>query len=315
MELVNVIAGIGWDPEIRGILTVLVGFTVLMGSTYLLVATNTGVRLGMLISLAGLFGFMAIITLFWWLVPPGIGPRGTSPSWEVKEVWVDDAVPPVTESAQSLPRDGDLPDPEAIVEENPELQGEFNHAPILSDIAGVAPELVPGPDELGGWRIISTANAGEAQAAADEYIAENGPFGEVTEYVKLNAFETGGKPKRTVECPDDGDLICRARHRITLALTPTHPPHYAVVQVQGVLTQEAVPGAAPPTPIADESQPVVSVIMVRDLGSVRQTPATYFVISFSLFVVFALMLHYREKTLNANLEAAEKAAAEAKVSS
>jgi hypothetical protein len=74
-----------------------------------------------------------------------------------------------------------------------------------------------------------------------------------------------------------------------------------VVQVQPVLAQEAVPGAAPPLPVADESQPVVSVVMVRDLGSVRQLPATYFVISLALFIVFALMLHYREKTLERNL--------------
>lgn len=306
VELINVIAGIGWEPEIRGILTVLVGFSVLMGSTYLLVATNTGARLGMLISLAGLFGFLCILTLFWWLVPPGIGPRGTGASWQPVEVYVEDAQPPQTDAAQELPPRDEMPDPEQIVADNPDIAGEFTRTPILSDIAGIDPDLVPGGDELGGWTVVSTANAGEAQATADEYLTtESGRFGSATEYVKLDAFETGGKPKRTVACPDDGDLLCRAWHRIKIALTPTHPAHYAIVQVQPVLTQEAVPGAAPPLPVVDESQPVISVVMVRDLGNVRQLPATYFVISLSLFVVFALMLHYREKTLQRNLAEAE----------
>jgi hypothetical protein len=302
VELINVIAGIGWEPEIRGILTVLVGFVVLMGSTYLLVATNTGARLGMLISLAGLFGFMVVLTLFWWLVPPGIGPRGNPASWQPVEVYVEDQQPPQTDEAAELPRRDELPDPEQIVADNAEqLEGEFARTPVLSDIAGVDPDLVPGGDELGGWTVVSTANAGEAQATADEFLVEQGLFESAADYVKLDAFETGGKPKRTVACPDDGDLLCRAWHRIKLALTPTHPPHFAVVQVQPVLAQEAVPGAAPPLPVADESQPVVSVVMVRDLGSVRQLPATYFVISLALFIVFALMLHYREKTLERNL--------------
>ena len=50
-ELVTTFAGIAWDPQIRGILTVLVGVGVLMGSVYLLLATNVAQRLGFLLSL------------------------------------------------------------------------------------------------------------------------------------------------------------------------------------------------------------------------------------------------------------------------
>ena len=93
MEMLNVLAGIAWDPQIRGILTVVLGFSILGGSVYLIVATNTGARLGLLISLAGLFGWMTILTLFWWLSPPGIGPAGDGPSWVPVEVYVDGQAP------------------------------------------------------------------------------------------------------------------------------------------------------------------------------------------------------------------------------
>ena len=56
MQTLHIIAGLGWDPAIRGILSVLTGVVVLMGSVWLLLATNTGARLGMLLSLAGLAG-------------------------------------------------------------------------------------------------------------------------------------------------------------------------------------------------------------------------------------------------------------------
>ena len=43
---------ISWDPTIRGYLVVATGVAVLCGSVYLLLATNTGVRLGFLIAAA-----------------------------------------------------------------------------------------------------------------------------------------------------------------------------------------------------------------------------------------------------------------------
>ncbi len=51
LAMTELFAGISWDPGIRGILTVAVGVAVLMGSVYLILATNTGARLGMLIAL------------------------------------------------------------------------------------------------------------------------------------------------------------------------------------------------------------------------------------------------------------------------
>lgn len=307
MQLLTILAGIAWDPTIRGILTVVLGFTILCGSTYLIVATNTGARLGMLISLAGLFGWLVVLTAYWWISPPGIGPRGTAPSWQPVEIYVEGGTPPQTESVQSLPQTTELPTADEILAQHPELAGEFVSAPILSDIAGVDPDAVPGKDELGGWTVMSTSSAGEAQAAADAVLIDTKFFAATGEYKKLNAFETGGKPKRTEEC-EDSDLVCRAVYRVRKSFMLTHPPRYAVVQVQAVVEQEQVPGSPPPTPIVDESKPVIYVVLVRDLGDVRLLPATYFVISLTLFIVFVLILHYRDKTLARNLEAAKTVA-------
>jgi hypothetical protein len=77
-----------WDPTIRGILVVLTGVGVLCGSIYLLLATNTGIRLGFLIAVAGLSGWMMIMGLVWWIY--GIGLVGELAAWEVREIVVSD---------------------------------------------------------------------------------------------------------------------------------------------------------------------------------------------------------------------------------
>jgi hypothetical protein len=69
-----------WQPFLRGIIVVLIGFTVLCGSVYLLLATNLGARLGMLVALAGLFGWIAFMATVWWAY--GIGLKGKDPTWK-----------------------------------------------------------------------------------------------------------------------------------------------------------------------------------------------------------------------------------------
>jgi hypothetical protein len=75
---------IGWSPEIRGIVVVLIGIGVLCGSIYLLLTTNLGSRLGFLVALAGLTGWLMMLGIFWWVY--GIGLKGKDPTWVAKEV-------------------------------------------------------------------------------------------------------------------------------------------------------------------------------------------------------------------------------------
>ena len=87
MSIGSVIAGFAWDPQIRGFLAVGVGVVVLMGSVYLLLATNVANRLGFLLAFTGLMGWMTIMGIVWWVF--GIGMRGEDPSWQIQEVSFD----------------------------------------------------------------------------------------------------------------------------------------------------------------------------------------------------------------------------------
>jgi hypothetical protein len=314
-ELATTFAGIAWDPHIRGALAVLVGIAVLCGSVYLILGTNLGARLGLLVALAGLAGWMVILTLIWWINPPGIGPKGESPAWEPVEVYVNGPEVPLTEVAGRLPHPDEFPTPDEILASNPDLATDFPNGFVLSDLQGTHPDLVEqylANLELNGWSLVSTSSAGEAQAAADVALAESNLFSDTTAYKKLNTFDYGGKPSRLDDCPDaEGgsflptDPLCRVTHWLKNTFTLRHPPHYQIVQVQQVIPQEARAGEPPPIPQVDPDTPVISVVLVRDLGYVRLIPFFYFLISLSLFTFFVLVLHYRDKTLMRNREAAD----------
>lgn len=348
-----VFAGLSWNPAISGILTVTVAVAILMGSVYLIVATNTGARLGLMISLAGFFGWMTIMTLFWWIQPPGIGPRGQDPSWHPLEIYVHEKGgtqgPALTEVLNKLPDPSLIPSPVQVIEEHPELKAQLVAKPentTLSDIASIkvgdsdfiganilkqyygldttTATTVGGDRKLDGWKIVTTSQAGEASATADAAIvaAKLPGIADTTAYKKLNAYETGGDQTRAEACPEgegdsSGNLVppdtmCRAWYRIKKTAWLWHPPRYQVIQLQPVIHQETLPGEAPPIPKVDPDKPVISVVMIRDQGNVRAKPAYFFAISFSLFIVFVLMLHYRDKTLQANLAEAKALEAAAK---
>ena len=62
----NALLAINWEPEIRGILIVIISVGVLCGSVYLILGTNMGARLGFLVALAGLAGWMFLMGAIWW---------------------------------------------------------------------------------------------------------------------------------------------------------------------------------------------------------------------------------------------------------
>ena len=310
MQTVQIIAGIAFDPGIRGVLVVLVGVVVLMGSVYLILSTNLGSRLGFLVALSGLFGWLTILTFVWWLTPPAIGPRGNIPTWKPVEIYVNGA----NDSAKvdvlnNLVDPASLATADEIIAQNPDLVNEFPNGFTLSDLQTNNPAIVSeyiDVEALNGWALVGAANAGEAQAAADLELVASGVFKTSSEYKKLNVWNYGGKPTLKDDCPDGG-MICRVQHRITSAFQIKNPKHYTVVQVQKVIPQTPIPGQAPPLPKVDPSQPVISVVLIRDIGNERVIPFLYFVISVSLFILSAWALHNRDKTLMKNKAMAEAA--------
>jgi hypothetical protein len=78
------LANFEWNIFLRGILFPAIMFIILCGSSYLLMATNMGNRLGFLVAAAGLAGWMFLMSIVWMLY--GIGLRGKDPSWKVADV-------------------------------------------------------------------------------------------------------------------------------------------------------------------------------------------------------------------------------------
>ena len=104
MSTVHVLAGIAWDPQIRGFLAVLVGVVVLLGSIYLLLLTNLGARLGFLLASAAFWGWLFLMGTIWWIYG-NVGMLGEAPHWEVKEI----LYPGVEQSGIEEVRDLDSP--------------------------------------------------------------------------------------------------------------------------------------------------------------------------------------------------------------
>ena len=78
------VAALQWDPHIRGALIVLTAFLILPGSVYLLLATNMGARLGFLLAVTGLTGWLFLMGIIWTVY--GIGLKGRAPEWVTKEL-------------------------------------------------------------------------------------------------------------------------------------------------------------------------------------------------------------------------------------
>jgi hypothetical protein len=74
---------------------------------------------------------------------------------------------------------------------------------------------------------------------------------------------------------------------------------------QRVIEQEPQPGEAPPTPEVNPDEPVISVVMLRDIGD-RRFPAAMITLGSTLiFALLCWVLHQRERILEANLAHAE----------
>lgn len=294
----SVLAGIAFDPHIRGVLVVLVSVVVLIGGIWLILSTNVGSRLGFLVVVTGLFGWMAVMGGIW--TAYGIGLVGERPEWTVTEVNVGDLEEAQLEEAQGAPQNDDLPDVGALLEANPEVAEAFDEGATvrLGDVADVDPELVA---EVNDWSIIGAAELGEPQTAAEAALIDGdaAQFESSAEYVVLRGFETGGKPER-----ESDSVVDRISNKITGTLQITHPTHYAILQVQASEPTEVPEGSAPLPPTADADEPVVSVIMVRNLGNLRLPTFILTVVFAALFAFCAYLLHERDRVVMADQAAA-----------
>ena len=240
--LLNTLAGIAWDPQIRGFLAVPVGVMVLLGSVYLLLATNIGARLGFLLAAPAVFGWLTIMGAVWWnygtigmlgKAPTGRSSRSSTPGPR-PPVWrrLDPSTPPGFRRRGAQRHGG------GGVRQDPSRPGEGPRR--LADPARVQPRLRRG--EGGCRRVLRRPSRHHARArTADDYLA-------------TYSFERGGKER----LPDNPSRIDRLYKKFkTTFIQLKHPPRYAIIQVHPVIKQDPVPGQAPPLPEADPDKPVV----------------------------------------------------------
>ena len=266
----HLLAALTWDPQIRGALIVITAFLILPGSVYLLLATNTGAKVGFLLAAAGLTGWMA--TMGWIWVVYGIGLKGDPPTWKPQEIVVGDiAEKGTTSEAAAFPKGwSELKTGDAI----------------LGDASAAADKaLVP-------------ADAAAEGAAEEPPVAP--VFDDATEYVHVGGYAKGGEnfwiPGGGLKSKTEkGNFGTNPLNKIYVRLKrgPFHSPHFAVIQVQPVKDKTAVKLEP------DTTKPVYSVVMVRDQGFLRQPSLKIAIAMTIIFSIIANALHRRDKEIMA----------------
>lgn len=264
--MLSTLLSVSWEPEIRGYIVVLIGVVALMGSTYLLLGTNLGARLGFMVVVAGLSGWMMSMAMIWAVY--GIGLKGPEPSWKPGQ--------PIT-----IVRDGARLAEAEVLKVAPKIAGQD---PVT------AADTVSSQMVAEGWVVLEEADPrrGQAVASADEIIQVEAKEFAAGEYLAVNVYDKGGE-----RYPKIGDSLD--------FLAFFHKPHYAVVEIAPLVPQRAEPGRAPARPVIDETQPHRYVLMLRDLGARRQPAFLIALGSGLVFLIMVRLLHRREIYLRENL--------------
>lgn len=250
-----VLAALQWDPHIRGALIVLTATLILPGSVYMLLATNTGARLGFILAVTGLTGWIFLMSIIWMVF--GIGLKGRANSWVAQEIVTGEASQSTVDAMADFP------------------EGKWKQLKAgdkaLADAQAAADQvLVPAAAPVGG----------HGESGQPEEPKFPPPFSDPTDYEFKAGYETGG----------DNELFTIGKHKFYFR----HSPHYAVIQVQ-----EAIPRAEDDIskPKADPTKPLTTVIMLRDLGSVRLPPFILMLCTGTIFFVSCYVLHQRDKEI------------------
>lgn len=266
---------IGWEPELRGLLTVVISVVILMGSIYLIMATNMGSRLAFLVVLTGLAGWMMLMGATWWIY--GIGLRGPDPSWA--------PVPGATvlQDSQSL-RSG----------------GVLETLPTIPDDASPVQEAALIGSELRseGFIVLDPASPafGQAQATASVFIEESGAFAS-GEYVITDIYDIGGDRYPRIKAGNIPGLTNDSLDFFAFF----HEPHYVLAEAAPLIQVREEAGRAPVLPQIDNGEQRQYVYMIRDLGARRQPAVVLTLGGGAIFFALCYLLHRREKFLDENL--------------
>jgi hypothetical protein len=267
----HLLAVISWDPQLRGALILLIGVLVLPGSVLLLLSTNLGIRLGVLVATAGLSGLLLLLNIIWLMAPLGTGPigyKGSASGWVIKEI----------------------------------VQGDLAQHSAIPAVAGKPGK--PSSQFPNGWTFLPPGSPllASAAPAADSALippptggkpgAFPAPFTTTQDYVGVGAWTEGGH--NYLVNLFGYKIYWRIRHH---EIFLKHQPHYVVIRVQPALPSVTLAGAAATLPAPDPTKPVYTVVMLRDVGSLRLPPVLLGFASLVVFGVTVEKLHSRDREI------------------
>ncbi len=277
--MLSSLLAVNWEPELRGVLTVIIGVAVLMGSVYLILGTNVGARLGFIVTLTGLAGWMALMGAIWWIY--GIGLKGEDASWKQVE-------------GRTVIQEVDLLFQAGVVEARLPVDESSDPAE--------ASEAVAAQLDRQGWARVeeSAPEYGQATASAGVFLEEEGAFAP-GEYAVTAVYE--------VDPPAESAFPKLGPNGEFDQIAFFHKPYYTLVEVAPLEPLFTEPGRAPIAPQIDETRQRQYVYMIRDLGSLRE-PAAYITIGSTIvFLVLCWALHRRDRFVAQNLSRKALAAA------
>lgn len=260
-----------WYPTILGVLVVASAIFLFVGGTYLLLATNTGARLGFLITVAGLSGMMLLLSTLWWTTnSPFNTLKGRVPKWvPVESIEGDDL------ARSDIPAIQEITDADEV-----SLADQTN-------IKAAVDSLV----------VIPTGSNGEEPEPPDEFQT----FTVTTDYLVERAYQVGGESWLVKSAPffKPGNIGVEVDSSFPWLHVTGHVPAYAVAVLCPVDKEaQDVPFGDPiPNPTCDKAEEPTTIVLERDLGSVRFPPFMTMVASAILFILSLLGLHWRERDL------------------
>jgi len=264
----HALLAVEWEWELRGTLIVIMAVAVLCGSLYLILGTNLGARIGFLVAITALAGWMFIMGAVWWTYGKGL--LGQDPTWQ-----------PVAN--KTVVRDPGLLDDTGILGES--------FTPTAGEATSDATKVVDLLKDH-GWKQLNSALPSYAQAgAAGSVFLEQSKSYVAGEFQVVNVFEKGGE--RGPKFWDD---------RIDF-FAFFHKPHYALVEIAPLVPQRSEPGRAPARPVIDTSRPHEYVYMIRDMGNKRVPAGIITIMSLITFLTLCWLLHTRDKRVQVNRSA------------
>ena len=264
----------------------------LPGSVYLVLGTDVGARVGLLLTAAGLSGMLSLLAVLW-MVLPSTAAIGRAPTWQAKQVITGDFASQVTVTGvQDFPAD----DTKSIAGPNLGLKSQHWFWPFQGC-------------RNTGWRQVNPATIADPESATDTVLAPTAasttptppqlksPFSLNTDYTEVGAWTKGA---------DANCLFAVSRHKIY------RPFKLAPLRHRGGAARHprVVHLVPPPKPQPDTSKPITYVVLERNLGSVRQPQFVVFGCPWaSSSCLICNALHRRDKEIWARRDAERQEAA------